>query len=311
MKLNKILSLVVFTFLLISCNNDDDGTDIEFRLLSEVAVEDDAEIQEFLATHFYNYEDFDNPSADFDYKIVIDTIEGDNADKTPLLQSPNLFSEVIEVDSDDFGLDDEEIAVEHTLYYIIANKGDNDMGLQPTPLDSTYLIYEGTLLDNTVFDRADIPVWFDMLSTVRGFGTGMSKFKTGGEVDESAGDGTFTVLDPGAGIIIMPSGLGYFAGTAPGEAYAPIIFNVNLYRMEESDHDRDGVPTWIEDINKDFRPLNDDTDGDGIPDYLDTDDDGDNILTNDEIRDEDGEIAIDYPDADNDDTPDYLDPDTN
>ena len=52
-----------------------------------------------------------------------------------------------------------------------------------------------------------------------------------------------------------------------------------------------------------------DSDGNGIPDYLDVDDDGDGVLTRDEITDEDGNIIFPYPDSNGNGTPDYLDPD--
>lgn len=310
MKWNKVLVLVAIVVFIWSCKKDDGGDDVETvppRLLSEVAIEDDAEIVAYLETHFYNYEEFANPPADFDYKIVIDTIADDNADKIALKDSDGFASEVIKLDSDDLGLSEGETNVAHTLYYLVANKGDNNLGVQPTAMDSTYITYEGSLLNNTVFDRADLPVWFDMVATIRGFGKGVASLKAGGAVDESAGDGTFKVLDPGTGLIFIPSGLGYFSGTQTGESYSPIIFKVNLLRVEESDHDRDGVPTWKEDINGDSLPGNDDTDGDGGPDYIDADDDGDNISTNTEIRDDEGNIT--FPDTDGDGIADYLDPD--
>lgn len=72
------------------------------------------------------------------------------------------------------------------------------------------------------------------------------------------------------------------------------------------DHDGDGIPSAEEGM-----ATNRDTDEDGIPDYLDIDDDGDNVLTSEEIR-----IAIgDNPtvdgflDTDGDGVPNYLDPD--
>lgn len=48
---------------------------------------------------------------------------------------------------------------------------------------------------------------------------------------------------------------------------------------KDFDDDGDNIPTIDEDINGDGDPTNDDTDGDGIPNYLDPDDDGDGILT--------------------------------
>lgn len=46
------------------------------------------------------------------------------------------------------------------------------------------------------------------------------------------------------------------------------------------DADNDSVPTTTEDINNDTNLANDDTDLDGIPNYIDNDDDGDLILSN-------------------------------
>ncbi|MFD2552299.1 hypothetical protein ACFSQP_10765 [Bizionia sediminis] len=81
--------------------------------------------------------------------------------------------------------------------------------------------------------------------------------------------------------------------------------------------DRDGIPAAFEDENLDgdFNPATNptDRDGDGIPDYLDVDDDGDNVLTSIEIADsnEDGDNdpLTNFRDTDLDGIPDYLDPD--
>ena len=88
----RILVLSLFATIFLSCNNDDNGPGLEAvppRLLAEVAPENDQEIQEFLQTHFFNYEEFESPPADFDFKIVIDTIAGDNSDKRPLTEFVN------------------------------------------------------------------------------------------------------------------------------------------------------------------------------------------------------------------------------
>ena len=74
--------------------------------------------------------------------------------------------------------------------------------------------------------------------------------------------------------------------------------------LNKTDHDSDGVDTIDEDLNKDNIFGNDDTDSDGIPNYYDTDDDGDGILTKDELdSDNDGNVD----DTDQDGIPDYLD----
>lgn len=74
--------------------------------------------------------------------------------------------------------------------------------------------------------------------------------------------------------------------------------------------DRDGIAAILEDINGNGNLDDDDTDGDGIPNYIDADDDGDNVLTSDEAPDpnEDG-LIDDAQDTDGDSIPDYLDDD--
>ena len=305
------LLLVITMFW--SCNNDDDGLGGEFvppRLLSEVATENDEELQEYLNTHFFNYEEFENPPAGFDFRVKIDTIAGDNASKIPLSQSDKLQSAVINISSEDFALDDEEENIAHTYYYLVAREGGGD---SPTIADSTFVSYEGINLDGNAFDSAlGAGRWFDLQGTfnipgaIRGFKEGISKFKSGTDIVEMP-DGTFTVENFGSGLILMPSGLAYFNGTQPGSSYAPIIFNINLLGVETADHDRDGVSSILEDRDGDENLFNDDTDEDGIPDYLDLDDDNDGTFTVDEDVDGDGDPTND--DTDGDGVPDYLDTD--
>lgn len=80
------------------------------------------------------------------------------------------------------------------------------------------------------------------------------------------------------------------------------------------DDDADGIPSEIEDKNLDGdnNPATNptDSDGDGIPDYLDADDDNDNVLTKDEkpnYSEADGLSKA--QDTDGDGIPDYLDDD--
>lgn len=71
------------------------------------------------------------------------------------------------------------------------------------------------------------------------------------------------------------------------------------------DSDNDGVFDIYEDVNGDNDLTNDDTDGDGTPNYLDTDDDGDGVNTADEDYDGDNDPTND--DTDGDGIPNYLD----
>ena len=76
-----------------------------------------------------------------------------------------------------------------------------------------------------------------------------------------------------------------------------------------ADYDIDGVPTTTEDINANGNYGDDDTDGDGIPDFLDDDDDGDMVLTNVEILIFRTDKSVNYIDTDGDGIPNYLDND--
>lgn len=311
MSLKKLIFLQIFLVVVLSCNNDDGGPEviqIPPQTLSETAVENEAEIQEFLQTHFYNYEEFDNPPADFDFKIVIDTIAGDNAGKIALINQ--IESVVISVPTD------EDIGeVSHTLYYLQARIG---VGESPTIGDNAFVTYEGTLLNGSAFDASTVPAVFNLSQVVRGYGNGVIKFRGGNGPIEN-GDGTVTYEDHGVGMIIMPSGLGYFNVPPVGSiipAYSPLIFMVDLLSFEEnSDLDDDGIPSFMEDLDNNGNLNDDNTDEDTevgffVPNYNDSDDDGDGIPTRDEISDEDGNIIMPYPDSDGDMIPDYLDADS-
>jgi hypothetical protein len=76
------------------------------------------------------------------------------------------------------------------------------------------------------------------------------------------------------------------------------------------DVDNDSVDTAAEDINNDTNLANDDTDFDGLANYLDNDDDGDLILTNVEyVFGRSTGSALSILDTDNDTIPNYLDND--
>lgn len=76
------------------------------------------------------------------------------------------------------------------------------------------------------------------------------------------------------------------------------------------DYDLDGITTTLEDLNGDGNLENDDTDVDGIPNFLDNDDDGDMILTSAEyVFTNTGRNTDVLLDTDNDGIPNYLDND--
>lgn len=291
-----LLSLIA---LLSSCdsNNNSTQTTVELRDYAEQFAKDDALLVEYLTTHFYNYEDFVGAGEE-EITIVIDTIAGDNANKTQMINQVQQISVPV--------TDTEGVEIDHTLYYLIVKQGSR-LEDRPSIVDSVYLTYTGTLLDGTVFDRRiSAPIWFDNIAVISGFRHGLQFFAPGTSIRSE--DGIDTFLNKGQGIILMPSGIGYF-GSSLGSLpeYSPLVFNVGIITTKQNDHDLDGVLSVNEDPDGDGNPFNDDTDNDGIANFSDADDDGDGILTSLEL-DEDGDGVID--DSDGDGIPDYLDSDS-
>jgi len=312
----RVLVFLCFAATLLSCNKDDDDDVVVVppSLLSDVAPEDDETIREFLSTHFYNYEDFITLPEGFDYKIVIDTIAGENADKRPLIEDATAIT--LNVSSSHLALGEDEEDIPHTYYFIQVREGE---GGSPTYADSTLVRYQGSALDGTLFDESQDFVWQELPSTYRGYGDGISNLKAGtsDQVVENP-DGTYQVTNSGLGIIVMPSGLAAFnRSVGAAGTYAPILFKVELgLFVENTDSDNDGIPSIQEDLNSNRYLKDDNTNADEepfnpSPNYLDADDDGDGVSTRNEITDENGIIIFPYPDSNGDGTPDYLDPDTN
>ena len=119
-------------------------------------------------------------------------------------------------------------------------------------------------------------------------------------------NGTYDFSNYGQGLLFIPSALGYYNNSVGGiPEYSPLIFSVNFYTLSTTDHDSDGLDSYLEDIDEDGDPLNDDSDQDGAPNLYDPDDDNDGVFTINEL-DKNGDGIID--DSDGDGTPDYLDP---
>ena len=74
----------------------------------------------------------------------------------------------------------------------------------------------------------------------------------------------------------------------------------------DTDDDGDGILTQNEDVDQNGDPADDDTDGNGIPNYLDNDDDGDGIPSNGRYQ---CQNDVNDDDTDGDGTPNYLDND--
>lgn len=295
---------------LVSCGSDDDGgVKVELRDRAEVAAENEQQILTFLETHFYKMEDnLNNPNYQ---NMVFGVIAGENSGETPIIDSPFLKSKTV-LDRD----------IEYTLYYLQIRKG-AESEYQPTFADKVIVTYRGELLDGEPFDQSINPTSFDLPDIgeggfITGFVEGVNEFK-GASGFVANNDGTVSYNDDfGIGAVFIPSGLGYFADppfNSPIGQYEALIFSFQLYKGIQIDHDDDGIPSYMEDLNNDFYLPSTDSDGDRVPNFADTDDDGDGVLTKDEIEvndtNEDGWISSDeitFPDSNGNGTPDYLDP---
>ncbi|UOB18289.1 FKBP-type peptidyl-prolyl cis-trans isomerase [Abyssalbus ytuae] len=296
MKIKGLSGLLIFGILFLGCNKDDDGGGEPLRDYGEVALENDAEIVEFLETHFYYIGEGEEK------EILIDTIAGENADKTPLIEQMTVKT----IKYND---------VDHKLYYLQVRPGAGD---KPSSSADAFVRYKGLNLQNERFDVNTTGVTFPLLG---GVVRGMREFAI--ELNASTG---FTINpdktinwndDYGRGIVVMPSGLAYFNETRGGGQYQSLIFTMDMLTFEETDSDilitssgnfadPDGILSKDEDVDGDGYPENDDTDEDNIPNYLDIDDDGDGVLTKYEYDKNDDGIA---DDTDGDGIPDYLDKD--
>lgn len=292
---SNLLAFFILFFIIYACSSDSNEDDLSSLPPNEVGpqyIKENDSIIDFLKNHFYNYEDFQNLSPSAQIELKIDSITGDNSNKIALFEQVTTKS--IDI------LDENDEIVSHNLYYIITRPG---VGENPTVADSVFVSYKGILLDNTIFDERQNPVWLDQTSVVRGFQEFTPILKKGNVTINN--NGTYSFENFGSGIVIFPSKLGYYERTVSSiPRYSPLIFQINLKTLNKTDHDSDGVDTIDEDLNKDNIFGNDDTDSDGIPNYYDTDDDGDGILTKDELdSDNDGNVD----DTDQDGIPDYLD----
>jgi FKBP-type peptidyl-prolyl cis-trans isomerase FkpA len=275
----KVFFLIVFNSLtIVSCKKDDD--DDSFippppRPYAEQTPEDIAAIDKYL--------DENSMVVDGNFDVTFDKA------KDPSESIRKKFASSLKEGKVSYR------GYEFPYYYIVLREG---AGEKPVKVDSIFVNYSGKLLDNTVFDERLLePVWFYspfinpengqyIERVTEGFLQVLTKFKTG-IIKPNTTSGEATVEDFGAGVMFLPSGLGYYNNpplNSKVTSYVPLIFNFKLKSINRADFDGDYVDSIHEDINGDGDFFNDDTDGDRIPDFLDREDDGDGFLTKFEIR---------------------------
>ena len=287
----KLFFLVPVFLLFLQCKKEDTTEPYTIRDYSEQVIVDQDLLETYLKTHTYNYEDFNNES---DVNINLDTISDNNSSRVSLFEQASI--KTIDVTNAEGQI------TSHNLYYIIAREGSNE---SPSVADSVYVAYDGILTDGSTFDNRKFPIWIDLANSLEGFREGVSELRTGKFTENS--NGTIAYTSFGVGLFFIPSGIGYFENISSGiPEYSPLIFTVKLMTHTDTDHDNDGILSIFEDIDGDNKPFGDDSDGDNLWNMYDVDDDGDGILTVNEI-DKNNDSIID--DTNNDGIPDYLDPD--
>tara|TARA_B100000475_G_scaffold155448_1_gene116307 strand:- start:100 stop:1080 length:981 start_codon:yes stop_codon:yes gene_type:complete len=318
MKFKLYIFLIAILLLGFSCGDDDDDGVIQVPEAdrTEQQVIDNDSLVTFLQSHYVDASLLTNNST-----ILLNEIEINQLPEDGELPNPNQNSLLIDMVET---LTTTYFDVEYEYYILKINQGGSENS--PNFSDKVRVSYEGTLMDDTVFDSSSTPVDFDLTSTIAGWGRVLPEYNNAEDFVINS-DGTVTYNNPGIGIMFLPSGLGYYsaaAGSVP--VYSNLIFKFKVFQSEVNDHDFDNVPSHLEDLNGDYDLTNDDTDEDTFADFVDSDDDNDGTLTIDEDlepdsdltvdRDGDGDPTNDIGDGDptNDDTdgdgiPNYLDPD--
>jgi hypothetical protein len=303
--------VLIASVSLFSCSKDDNNTPITPP--EDYAVQypkDIALIEDYLKTHYI--EVVNNPGSVDDQDVTITKIPAGGTQRSIMsyLKSdtyPKLLVRNVKMHN---------VASGYDIYYLVLRPG---IGESPTNVDGVLAAYKGTYLSSsaataskpseltaTFFKEVKYPQEILNLYTdiiIIGRSEIFPQFKTG-RTPVINSDGTVTYSDFGAGVMFIPSGLAYYNTGATGiPAYAPLVFSFKLYNIQRLDQDNDGIPSYLEDLlnrdgyvydyrNKNNYPTTpedeiryaDDTDKDGIPDFLDVDDDGDNYTTKLEIK---------------------------
>ncbi len=274
-----ILSLVLIT-VFTSCKKDDDSDFVATPPRDRTAqqIVDKDSLLNYFETHYYNAFTFETPGDHTISELIISELPQDaNGNDLQLLSTSELLETHIATFAD----------VEYEYYILRLNTGG---GKSPNFTDKVRVIYSGNLMDGLIFDSAVNPIDFQLVDfngfgVIEGWRRVFPRFKAA-ESFVDAGDGTISYSNYGLGVMFLPSGLAYYNVTPSNDIpqYSNLIFKFQLFQTEVNDHDNDGIPSYLEDINNDVSIINDDTDGDLLPNFVDTDDDGDGIATIDELQ---------------------------
>lgn len=281
MKIGNYFTLLICIMLIfLSCSKDDDSevVTVPERDRTEQQIIDNDSLQGYFETHYYNASTFATPGNYSLSDIIITELPQDIDGNYLPLPDPvnnNLLSEDVLERTTTFA------DIEYKYYILKLNQGGGEDS--PKFTNDVRINYTGNLMDEEVFDSTVNPTEFDLINLIQGWRNVLPEFNTAASFVINS-DGTVEFSDIGLGVMFLPSGLAYYSSPPPGiTSYSNLIFKFELYQTEINDHDDDGIPSHLEDLDGDGNVFNDDTDGDTIVNFIDTDDDGDGTLTSNEI----------------------------
>jgi len=270
----KLLFISTVFINIMACNEDEEETVtvIPENDRTEQQVEDAAALENYLNTHYYNAAEvnaMENPTID-DLEIT-ELLEGET-----IPSDATLLISAVETKSTTYS------EVEYEYYILNIKQGEG--AVSPMFSDKVRVNYSGFLMDGTEFDRSSTPVVFDLVYVVAGWSRAIPHFNVASSFASNS-DGTVSFDGYGMGVMFLPSGLGYYSTSQTSiPSYSNLIFKFELMQSETNDHDSDGIPSYLEDVNLDNDLFNDDKDANTFPNFIDQDDDGDGTITADEIK---------------------------
>ena len=270
--------LLTIVTLFVACNDDDDDDTIPFveRDRAEQQLDDNDSIVNYLSTHYYN-SDFFETGVDHKYTdiIITELLPGEDvpSGNTLLFEDVETFMTVY-LDTD------------YQYYILRLNQGGGDA---PKFTDGVRVRYEGiSVASEEVVDAVITPIALGLqgngistFGSIKAWQLVMPEFSS--SFDFTTNNGSVDYTNFGLGMMFVPSGLAYFSGTNTGTNYDNLVFKFELLQFEEIDHDNDGIPSYVEDVNGNLEVEDDDTDINTIPNFIDIDDDGDEVLTINEL----------------------------
>jgi hypothetical protein len=256
----------------VSCSKND-GTEglivVPEADRTEQQVIDRDSLLGYLETHYYNSGTFVNNTNPSINDLIISEVPSDGVIPDPA--NNTLLIDAVEIKNTIFS------EVDYEYYVLRINQGGGP--IKPHFTDDVRVNFIGNLLNEEVFDSTSTPIDFDLAALVIGWGRVLREFNTAESFIENS-DGTVDFTNAGVGVMFIPSGLGFFASSPPSvPLFSPLIFKFELFQSEINDHDSDGIPSYLEDLDNDLDVTDHDTNGDGLLNYLDPDDDGDFTLT--------------------------------